>query len=360
MSASIAIVDGGSFVLPYDYQWVKALAARGTRVAFYGSDTRYNGTFLAAMAQLPNVEVHRRAVSGTVSPRWKGVLAYIALLARLAWRSRRHDMVNLQFSVLWPLELPLWWWLRRKLVFTVHNAVPHGHAGLRHRPTQWIASLARSLLFVSEATREDFMRRYGERFRAKSQLLPHGLLPVAPQAAAAAYTSRGAPEALVFWSTVKPYKGVELFAELARSPRLAGLSLEIYGAWDRGLLALQRELAALGVKVHDGYLDDARLAQLLSRNVVFLLPYRDASQSGALYALLNHGCRFICADAGDLGGFMRRFGLDGLLLRERSAAAVADCVAYLHSHDEEVMQSLQRAQQALRWDRLMDEHAGWW
>ena len=49
---NLAIVDPGSFVLPYDYQLVRALAARGDRVDFYGSTTRYNGEFLAAMAAL--------------------------------------------------------------------------------------------------------------------------------------------------------------------------------------------------------------------------------------------------------------------------------------------------------------------
>ena len=32
----------------------------------------------------------------------------------------------------------------------------------------------------SQATREDFISRYGESFRAKSTVLPHGLLPPAP------------------------------------------------------------------------------------------------------------------------------------------------------------------------------------
>ena len=31
---------------------------------------------------------------------------------------------------------------------------------------------------LSEATRDDFLSRYGERFRARSMVLPHGLLPV--------------------------------------------------------------------------------------------------------------------------------------------------------------------------------------
>lgn len=357
MSSAIAIVDGGSFVLPYDFQLVKALAERGAQVDFYGSRTRYNGEFLEALARVPGVAVASAPVSGTVSPRWKGVLAYGGLLGRLLWRGRRYRAVNLQFSVLWPAELPVLFALRRKLIFTVHNAVPHGFTGLVHRPTLWIASMARSLVFVSDSTRDDFMRRYGERFRAKSQVVPHGVLPVAPQLGPVGYGPAVRPRALVFWSTVKPYKGVELFAELARAPRIRerGLSLEVYGAWSGELEPLRRELTGLGVKVHEGYLDTAQLLALLARDAVFLLPYRDASQSGALYSLLNHGRLFICADVGDLGAFMRRFGLEGLLLRERSADAVIECLDYLDSHRDAVTQAFRDAQQRCRWDSLIAE-----
>lgn len=355
MNRGIAIVDGGSFVLPYDYQLVKALAERGSKVDFYGSATRYNGGFLQALARLASVRVFSRPVSSSVSPRWKGVLAYGGLLTRLLRNGRRYGVVNLQFSILWPLEWPVFFMLRSKFVFTVHNAVPHGFARCRHGPTQWMASIAKSLAFVSEATREDFMRRYGERFRTKASIVPHGVLPVAPQLGPVAYASLARPQALVFWGNVLPYKGVELFAELARAEPLRerGLSLEVHGAWSGQLAGLRAQLVELGVKVHDSYLGTALLLELLARNVVFLLPYYEASQSGALYSLLNHGCLFLCADVGDLGAFMRRFGLQGLLLRERSAAAVLECLDYLDTHRDAVTQALHAAQQALRWDALV-------
>ncbi|HEX6705424.1 MAG TPA: glycosyltransferase family 4 protein [Albitalea sp.] len=355
---SIAVLDGGSFVLPYDFQLVKALAARGWRVAFHGSRTRYNGEFLDAMRSLTGVSVHSAGVSGTVNPRWKGVLAYAALLFGL-WRRRRGvDTVNLQFSAWWPLELPFLFALRRRLVFTVHNAVPHGFRGTSHAPTGWIAAMARALVFVSEATRDDFLRRYGERFRDKASVLPHGLLPIAPELGATPYVAGRPVRSLVFWSTVKPYKGVELFAELARSARIRerGLTLQVCGAWAPELKPLRDELLGLGVQVRDGYLDREQLLGLLAEDAVFLLPYRDASQSGALYALLNHGCRFICADAGDLGAFMRRFGLEGLLLRERSADAVADCLDHLEANGTDAADALQRAQDAHAWDRLLKDY----
>lgn len=354
----VAIVDGASFVLPYDLQLIRGLVGGGQPVDFYGSSTRYNAELLEAMRQMPGVEVHAAAVSGTVAPRWRGVLAYAGLLLALWRRRRRYGVVNLQFSVLWPLELPICWALRRQLVFTVHNAVPHGFAGAQHGPTRWIAALARALVFASEATRDDFLRRYGERLRVKAHVVPHGLLPVRPDDPPVPYGALADPRALVFWSTVKPYKGVELFGELARSPaiRERGLRLEVHGAWAEQLHGLRDELASLGVAIDDRYLGPDDLLALLARDVVFLMPYHGASQSGALYTLLHAGRPFLCADVGDLGAFMRRHGLQGLLLRERSAAAVVECLAYLDANRETVMRAFAAAQRAHDWRALLAGH----
>jgi glycosyltransferase involved in cell wall biosynthesis len=351
----VAIVDPGSFVVPYDYQLVKALAARGQGVDFYGSTTRYNGEFLEAIRQLPAASVRLGAISGSVAPRWCGAWAYFGLLASVLRNARRYAIVNLQFSVVWPAEWAVMYLLRRKFVFTVHNAVPHGFAGSIHQPTRRLALLARALVFVSEATHNDFMRRYGEAFRAKASVLPHGLLPVAPQCETVAYREAAPPRALVFWGTVKPYKGVDLFAELARSEliRQRGLALRVEGAWSSELHGLRDELATLGVVVQDGYLSEPELLSLLAQDAVFLLPYREASQSGALYSLLSHGRIFICADVGDLGAFMRRFGLQGLLLRDRSAAAVIECLDHFAANRAAVIEALQHAQRALQWSRLL-------
>ena len=102
--ARVAVVDGASFVLPYDHELVKALASQGRAVRFFGSDTRYNAELMDAMAALPGVEVQRRPVSGSVTSRGRGVVNYLRLWLDV-WRARRRlDVVNLQFSVLWPLE----------------------------------------------------------------------------------------------------------------------------------------------------------------------------------------------------------------------------------------------------------------
>lgn len=355
MGQRIAIVDPGSFVLPYDYHLVQALAAGGREVDFYGSTTRYNAGFLDAMRHLPGVRVVARAISSSVASKPAGALAYAMQLLTLLVRAGRYRSVNLQFSGFWPAEWLVFALLRRKFVYTVHNAVPHGHLGEQHAPTRRLAGLARRLVFVSEATRDDFLRRYGERYRAKACVLPHGLLAVAPGVPPVPYGPRLAPRGLVFWSRVQAYKGVELYADLARSPEIArrGLALAIYGAWSPELHGLRGELQRAGVAVHDEYLSDTRLLELLAQPVVFLLPYQRASQSGALYTLLHHGCVFFCTDTGDLGAFMRRHGLEGLLLRDRTPEAVLACLDHLARHEDEVMRRLAAAQDSLRWERLL-------
>ena len=356
----VAVVDGGSFVLPYDTQLVAALAAQGIGVDFHGSRTRYNGALLETMRRLPGVAVFARAVSGSVAPRWRGGLAYLALLLGVWRRRANYDAINVQFSALWWLERPFFSAWRDKLVFTVHNPVPHGFAGRAHGPTLRIAELARSLVFVSRFSHDDFIARYGERFRAKSRVLEHGLLPVEPGLAPVAYGVRGQPEALVYWSTVKPYKGIELFAELARSERFraTGLKLEIHGAWAPELRGLRDEIRGLGVSLDDGFVGTPELLRLLARDVVFLLPYREASQSGALFTLLHHGRVFVCADVGELGGFMRRFGLEALLLKERSAAGVLACLEALALDPAPIARALQAAQDASAWAVTAADIAG--
>ena len=347
----VAVVDGGSFVLPYDYQLVKALTGHGIAVEFFGSRTLYNGEVLEAMRELPGVVVNDYAVSGTVAARWRGALAYAAMWFTIWRRRKEFDAINFQFSAWWKLEKRVLPTLGDRLVFTVHNAVPHSFTGRRFPQTERIAELARTLIFVSRFSYDDFIDRYGERFRGKSRVVPHGLLPVIPGLPPRRYSAQVRPDALVYWSLVKPYKGVEIFRELARSERIRamGLRLEIHGAWSPELGDLRAELVALGVHVDDAYLDAPELLGLLSRNVVFLLPYLEASQSGALYALLQHGRFFICADVGDLGDVMRRFGLEALLLADRSADAVADCLDRLHRHEPELVDAFQAAQDASAW-----------
>jgi Glycosyltransferase Family 4 len=351
----VAVIDGASFVLPYDHGLVCALAQRGWQVTLFASRTRYNQAFLEALSHVPQVQVRAFDVSRTVAPRWRGAWQYLRLWWEVWRRRAEFDAINLQFSILWPLEWVFTGLLRRQLVLTLHNAVPHGFKSIRHRPTATLLARSRSVVFVSEATRADAVRRYGALPHAA--VLPHGLLPPAPDVAPRRYTSAPQPKALVVWGNVTAYKGVELMLELARSQawRATGCALEVHGRFDPSLTPLRQSLEQAGVKVVDQFLDADALNALFKRPIVFLLPYRQATQSGALYTLVHQGCRFVCSDRGDLGDFMRRHGLDGLLLSELSADAVVLAWSRLLTEPERYTRAFQVAQQRCDWAAALRE-----
>lgn len=352
-----AVVDIGSFVLPYDYHLIEGLSQIGCEVDFYGSRTRYNGEFLEAMAALPGVKVHLFDVSRTVAGRGRALRGYLGLLWALWRRHRAYDWINLQFFGRWFVELPFFALMRERFIWTVHNAVPHGFTGQRYRPHGWMAGVARALWFPSAFSAEDFYRRYGEHFRHKGRVVQHGLLGLSPGQSPKPYVWAGRIEALAYWSTVKPYKGIELLCALAqrRAAEGGGPPVEVHGLWDRSLLALRDELTAAGAVVQDRYLSADELAQLLSRDLVFLLPYHAASQSGALYSLLQAGRIFLATDVGDLGAFLRRHGLEALILPRPDVASVDQALAALQAQGPQIVARLAAAQQGLRWGRILQQ-----
>lgn len=345
------MVDGASFVLTYDHGLVSGLARRGWRVTLFASRTRYNGEFLEALQQEPNVELRIFDISGTVAPRWRGVLNCVRLWAQVWRRRRAFDAVNLQFSILWPLEWLMAVALGRRFVFTLHNATPHGFEGTRHRPTAALLARAHRVICPSHATLAEVLQRYGPLPRATA--LPLGLMPVAPGDAPRPYVPMPAPQALVFWGNVMPYKGVDLLLALAQDPawRARGLGLEVHGAFAPELRPLRARLQAAGVTVVDRFLSADEQRALFHRPVVFVMPYTRATQSGALYTLLHQGCRMLCTDTGDLGDFCRRHGLDHLLMSERSPAALMAALdRLLQTPDVDVFDAAQRA---AAWDRTL-------
>lgn len=352
----IAIVDIGSFVLPYDFHLVSALADRGCSVMFFASETRFNPEFLDALRSRPGVEVISQPVSRSVSGPVTAALSYLRLLWSVWSRRNEYKALSVQFLGRWQVELPLWWLLRRKLIFTVHNAVPHEFPGKRYWPFRVLAGFATELWFLSRAVADDFHSRYVGKFHGKSRLVQMGTQACYPDLPRVPYVVPCRVEGLAYWSTVKPYKGIELMLALARDRIVRGGKevLEVHGRWASELQPIRIEISDLGVQAQDRYLTSEELQALLSRDLVFLLPYRSASQSAALYTLLHHGRFFIATDVGDLGDVLRRFGLEALILADRSVEAVARCMTWLDANLSYAAARLSDAQAELCWDPAID------
>ncbi|NTW03942.1 MAG: glycosyltransferase family 4 protein, partial [Oscillochloris sp.] len=177
-------------------------------------------------------------------------------------------------------------------VVTIHDlgylAFPQAHTSRRrlelHLTTRWSLHAARLTIAVSQATKDDLVRRYGAN-PARIRVVHHGLSgafrPVEnPLEIVAAQERHGvAPRYLLYVGTLQPRKNIErlidAFARVAGRPELNGVQLVIAGG--RGWLSegIEHRAAAHGLaeRVHlSGYLPDEDLPALLSGALAFVFP----------------------------------------------------------------------------------------
>lgn len=311
--AHFAVVDSGSFVLPYDFHLLRALSLQGAAIDFYFSRTTANMELIAELRSCRNISLNSFDVSSTVTPRFNGFLNYLLLVRRLLRNATRYDAVIVQFSVLPLFDLLILSWLKGKLWLTVHEDTG---AADRLKASPFLERLwhrADRLIFVSEAVRARFVARRPE-LEPRTLTIPHGPMPVVPEDDDVVVPTQTTPErVLVFWGLVKPYKGVEFLELVAQDTRSRGLKLEIHGKWHTSLKKTKRNLGLLGVQIHDQFLTTSEVRALLSRPVIFVLPYLQCAQSGVLYTLLHYGCPFVATDVGDIGDFVRGAHLERVL-----------------------------------------------
>ena len=177
-------------------------------------------------------------------------------------------------------------------VVTIHDlgylAFPQAHTPRRRLEleltTRWSLRAARLTIAISQATKDDLVRRYGAD-PARVRVVHHGLgdafRPVEnPLVIAAARERHGiAPRYLLYVGTLQPRKNLErlidAFALVADRPELTGIQLVIVGG--RGWLSegIERRIAQHGLTKRvrlSGYLPDEDLPALLSGALAFVFP----------------------------------------------------------------------------------------
>lgn len=356
----IAVVDPGSSVLAFDYYFCRSHLAQGSRVTVLASETRYNAEFLSELAREDGVEVKLWPVSSTVAGRFRGPLNYLKLLLFLLLNSYKFETIYYNFPKSWILESVLFRIISSKIVYCVHNSVPHNFAKEKHFGTSMLASSAERLLFVSHWSKRDFISRYGKEYDEVSDVLQHGIMGIDPHDAPRSYKLTAQFCGVAFWGNIKPYKGIELFRVKAKAwlpPEVEHRYL-IAGKWDSEIAYLRNEYRSRReITLRDGFLSRDEVKELLADDFVFILPYRQASQSGILYTLLFYGRYFLATDQGDIGEFLKVNGLQELIIADFGESEMRRAIGWLIDNLFYVQTQLNAAQQAYRWQISNEELA---
>ncbi len=248
--------------------------------------------------------------------------------SKLIRRLRREDfaaVVVLMSHVWTPLlgrrlrRLPI------RYVVVIHDAA--AHPGDRTgRVQNW---LLRDLVYADRVvtlSRAVANRLAGERGIAPERIvtIPH------PVIAYGGHTPpRGdGPLRIAFLGRIMAYKGLNLLVSAVEILRKRGVAVRL-GVYGEGSIAgLEKRLTGLGATIVNRWIEHVEIGPILAGYDVLALPYVEASQSGVAAAAQGVGLPIVATPVGGLIEQVRD-GIDGLVAKAVTAAALADCLAQL-------------------------------
>ncbi len=320
----IAMLDPSLFTGRYDDSLCAALAEQGQEVALYGRplrDTdaiapqgyRYDPRFfpLAERARgvLGEGKVFRAAKAAEYLVQTR--------LGRLG-ALEAADVVHVQWLPFPPADKALIGRLRTErpakrarrpaLVHTVHNASAyHGDSGAQAAGYRALLDRFDALIVHGEETRGAMIAQgvAAERLH----IVPHPPMELARAGAGdlAAVPDPQAPR-LLFFGTIRPYKGFDLLVEACLALWRAGLVFELAVAGkpflDIGPMLERVRAAGFGERlVLDlGFLTEPRLDAHMRKADIIAFPYRHIDSSGAFLSALHYGRAMVATRVGMFAG----------------------------------------------------------
>lgn len=192
-----------------------------------------------------------------------------------------------------------------RVIFLIHNVLPH-ETRIWDRTLAWL-TLSQSNRFIVQTPREK------ERL---VDLLPQAKLEICPHPIYDQYTSdrldrKTALERLslppdqpviLFFGIVRPYKGLSVLLDAARQLRLQGepfflvVAGEFWEPESRYLEQIQRYGLQDQVRLVNQYIPDEDVPAYFSAAEIFVAPYLNSTQSGAVKLAMGFGIPIVVSD----------------------------------------------------------------
>lgn len=311
----VAMVDPSLFTGRYDDSLCAALGEAGMDVALLGRPMRATDAITPhGYRYVPRFFRHSEALrdrlgegraSRLIKAAEYGATCVIGGLGALS----RADVVHVQWLPLAPADRLM---LRRlkgrtALVHTVHNAdAYHADAGVQGRGYRELLGLFDALIVHGQTTREALERQGIAPHRIHVTPHPPMRLAKAGPDDLAAIPDPAVPR-ILFFGTIRPYKGVDLLIEACLSLWRAGHRFELVlaGKPFMDIAPLLDSVRAAGFAdrlITDlGFLTEARLDAHMGKADIIAFPYRHIDSSGAFLSALHHGKAMLTSDTGMFG-----------------------------------------------------------
>jgi glycosyltransferase involved in cell wall biosynthesis len=314
----IAMLDPSLFTGRYDDSLCAALAQHGHKVHLLGRPMRETDAIVPRGYEYASRFF--RFGEGTRELLGDGLLGKAVKAGEYSLDALAGSLDAFDADVVHAQWLPFAWAdarllsrLRRRtaLVHTVHNAQAfHGDATAAVQGRGYMALLPRfdALIVHGEATRAALDGQGIDMNRVHLVAHPPMKLAKATPADLAAVPSKtpNVPR-IVFFGTIRPYKGLDLLIEAAINLWKDGHNFELAIAGKpfmpvEALFGRIRGASFAHRLVTDlGFLPESRLDAHLSQADIIAFPYRSIDSSGAFLSALGYGAAMVTSDAGMFG-----------------------------------------------------------
>lgn len=241
-------------------------------------------------------------------------------------------LVRHRFSILhltWPLRYGtfLLYLLRRRMVLTMHDPLPHSSEDTRlnrfHR--KMAIRLVPRFILLNGSQREEFMSHYGiseERvYMSRLGIYTHLLdtKPVRP----------ALKDYVLFVGKINTHKGVDVLCKAMQEVHKSYPELKLVVAGSGKMYFDTEPYTKEGfLHLHNHYLSDAELAGFISHSLFVVCPYIDATQSGVIMSAFALGKPVIATATGGLPEMVKD-GRHGLIVPPRDSEALAVAIQSL-------------------------------
>ena len=297
----VQLVDPSAFTPPYDRALAAALASAGAEVELLTSRFLYGPVPPADGYRVRECFYRRSAARGLQARGRRGFKLAEHVPDMLRFRRQADaDVVHYQWLTVPTLDTLLLPSLRPR-VMTAHYVLPP-------RPSRRQLLGARRAIGAMDADvahSEHGARRLREQIGldpGRVRVIHHGAfdyLTRLPEERPLPSELHGAEgPVILFFGLLRPYKGIDTLLEAFR--RIEGAELWIVGNPRMEIEPLRRLAAEAPGRVRflPRFVSDAEIPAIMRRADVVVLPYRDAEQSGVLYAALAFGKPLVLSAVG--------------------------------------------------------------
>lgn len=261
---------------------------------------------------------------------WRGLRMALKLIHFIY--KEKFDIVHTDYQpYMW---LTLLYFFHKKLVFTVHDPIPHTGShedkSLRGVFRKLALMLSKRLVLLNKKQGDEFQRIYGidPRRVSYSALGVYESMRVLP-----VKTYREGNHNILFFGRISPYKGIEYLCEAMLKVHVAVPDAKLIIAGSGNLYFDYSKYKGLPfIQLQNRFIEMEDLATMLEECDVCACPYIDATQSGVVMSAFCFKKPVIATNVGGLPEMVDD-GVTGIIVPPKDSDALANAIIELLAND---------------------------